>query len=56
MTAPKTFILINTLTRQTQSKPLPRRIAQTMADQLNSIMGAGVIVVAPAGWEAVGLN
>lgn len=56
MTAPQTFILINTLTRQPQSKPLPQRIAQTMANQLNSVMGAGVIVVAPAGWQGVGLN
>lgn len=52
----KTHFIFNTLTKQPQGKPTSRTLAQTMADQLNKIMGAGVIVVVPAGWEGVGLN
>lgn len=52
----RSHFLINTKTNQPQSKPTSRTLAQTMADQLNSIMGAGVIVVVPVGWQGVGLN
>ncbi|SFV06095.1 hypothetical protein SAMN02799631_04353 [Methylobacterium sp. 174MFSha1.1] len=51
-----THILINTKTRQQQSKPLTRTWADRMAEQLNSVMGAGTVVVVPVGWQGVGLN
>ncbi len=51
-----THILINTKTGQQQSKPLTRTWADRMAEQLNSVMGAGTVVVAPVGWQGVGLN
>lgn len=51
-----THILINTKTRQQQSKPLTRTWADRMAEQLNSVMGAGTVVVVPVGWQEVGLN
>ncbi len=52
----RSHFLINTKTKQPQSKPMSRTLADTMAAQLNEIMGAGVIVVVPAGWQGVGLN
>lgn len=52
----RSHFLMNTKTNQKQSQPMSRTLADTMAAQLNSIMGAGVIVVVPAGWQGVGLN
>lgn len=51
-----THILINTKTGQQQSKPLTRTWADRMAEQLNSLMGAGTVLVVPVGWQGVGLN
>ncbi|BAQ49492.1 hypothetical protein [Methylobacterium aquaticum] len=51
-----THILINIKTGQQQSKPLTRTWADRMADQLNSLMGAGTVLVVPVGWQGVGLD
>ena len=52
----RTHFVLNTKTNKPQSKPTSRTLADTMADQLNKIMGAGTMLVVPAGWEGVGLN
>lgn len=56
MTKTNQYVLINTKTGKQQSAPLTRTWADRQAAQLNERMGAGVIVVAPVGWQGVGLN
>lgn len=56
MNTARTHIVINSLTHQVMGKPMSETLARTMAAQTNSLMRTTVYVVAPAGWEGVGLK